>query len=78
MADEKMQQTLPAVEGATPLAAYANVAHEMFMEMQRAGFEPEDALAMTLELLPDWTFPLPDDWEWEDEDDADDEEDEDE
>lgn len=70
---EENQVTLPAVEGATPLAAYANVAHELFMEMQRAGFEPDDALAVTLDLLPDWTFPLPEDWEWEDEDDEEDE-----
>jgi hypothetical protein len=72
---EEKQITLPLVEGATPLSAYANVAHEMFMEMQKAGFEAEDALTVTLELLPDWTFPLPDDWEWEDDDEEDEDED---
>ena len=71
-------EVLPSVEGATPLAAYALVAHEMYMEMQAAGFEPQDALTMTMNLLPEWTFPIPyEEWEEEDEDYEEEEEDED-
>lgn len=76
MSEEKTE-LFPAVDGATPLAAYAQVAHEMFMEMQAAGFEPEDALTMTMNLLPEWTFPIPTE-EWEEEDEEfDEDEDED-
>lgn len=69
-------KTYPAVAGFTPLAAYAQVAHEMYLEMQNAGFEPEDALTMTMNLLPEWVFPIPEE-DWEEDEDYDDEEEED-
>lgn len=76
MAEDKID-VLPGVDGATPLAAYAQVAHEMFCEMQNAGFSSEDALTMTMNLLPEWVFPIPEE-EWdEEEEEYDDEEDED-
>lgn len=71
MAEDSMQ-TLPTVDGATPLAAYAQVAHEMYQEMLAAGFSNDDALTMTMNMLPEWTFPIPVE-EWEDEEYEDDE-----
>ena len=54
----------------TPLAGYANAAHEMYTAMFAAGFDEEQALEIVLAKLPDWEFPLPDGWEWEYEDDV--------
>jgi hypothetical protein len=78
--DNKVSEV--SVEGLTPLAGYAHSAHEMFTCLLEAGFTEEWAMAVLLEKLPDWEFPIPT-WDCEEEDfecdcDDDDEEDEEE
>ena len=53
----------------TPVRAYAQSAHELFMEFKHAGFNKDQALTLLISTLPDWVFPIPyDDDDYEDED----------
>ena len=54
----------------TPVRAYAQTAHELFMEFKHAGFNKDEALTLLISTLPDWVFPIPydDDDDYEDED----------
>lgn len=58
------------VDGLTPLAGYALSAHEMFTALMAAGFNEEWSMAILLEKLPDWEFPIPT-WDCEEECDCD-------